>query len=229
MKQISTKALVLKRINFGEADRILTLLTSTEGRISLLAKGVRKPKSKLAGGLELFAVNDITFIDGKSELKTVISTRINEHFSNIGLSVERTMAAYDLLKAVDQYTKSGVDPGVYEVLEKALRGLNSLSNEQEIVYVWFSSHLLVLVGSGINIEKPMDAPKFQEDNRYSFSYEDMSFYESKKGAYEANHIKFLRLVIKSGLPEKLKIIENSGLLALDLNSLLQHSITMNKA
>ena len=69
MNNSTTQAIILKRINFGEADRILTAITPEYGKISILAKGVRRSKSKLAGGLELFSVTDIGFINGKSNLK----------------------------------------------------------------------------------------------------------------------------------------------------------------
>lgn len=50
---LHTRAIVLRRTNYGETDRILNLLTP-EGKKSVLAKGVRREKSKLAGGIELF-------------------------------------------------------------------------------------------------------------------------------------------------------------------------------
>jgi len=48
-----TEAIVLKRVNVGEADKILTLYTPNPGKLSAIAKGVRRPKSKLGGHLEL--------------------------------------------------------------------------------------------------------------------------------------------------------------------------------
>lgn len=62
---IVTSGIVLNRINFGEADRILTVITPDQGKLSLIAKGVRKEKSKLAGGIELFSVSNISFIPPK--------------------------------------------------------------------------------------------------------------------------------------------------------------------
>ncbi|HRQ86596.1 MAG TPA: recombination protein O N-terminal domain-containing protein, partial [Candidatus Saccharibacteria bacterium] len=50
MKTERTRAIILRRTNYGEADRILQLLTP-EGRKSAIARGVRKEKSKLAGGI----------------------------------------------------------------------------------------------------------------------------------------------------------------------------------
>ena len=61
----TTSAIILKRVDYGEADRILTLLTPDHGKLSLMAKGVRKIKSKLAGGIELFSISTITFAEGR--------------------------------------------------------------------------------------------------------------------------------------------------------------------
>ena len=82
MKTISTQAIVLKRSNYREADRILRVITPDRGKISLIAKAVRKPKSKLAGGIELFSVNEISYIEGKSDLSTLVSSRAS-HLSPI--------------------------------------------------------------------------------------------------------------------------------------------------
>jgi DNA repair protein RecO (recombination protein O) len=57
MKTIVTKGIVLTRTDYGEADRILHFLTPDQGKIAGIAKGVRKSKSKLAGGIELFSVS----------------------------------------------------------------------------------------------------------------------------------------------------------------------------
>ena len=52
------RAIVLRRTNYGEADRILQLLTP-KGKRSVMAKGARRERSKLAGGIELFALCDV--------------------------------------------------------------------------------------------------------------------------------------------------------------------------
>ena len=61
-----TPALVLKRRNFGEADRLLTLLTPSHGKFDALAKGARKPASKKTGHVELFTRADVLIARGRS-------------------------------------------------------------------------------------------------------------------------------------------------------------------
>jgi DNA repair protein RecO len=68
--QIVTKGIVLSRRDYQEADRILSVLTPDNGKVSLIAKGVRKPKSKLAGGIELFSVSQLTYLPSHNDLKT---------------------------------------------------------------------------------------------------------------------------------------------------------------
>jgi DNA repair protein RecO (recombination protein O) len=229
MKQISTQAIILKRINFGEADRILTVLTSDHGQVSILAKGVRKAKSKLAGGLELFSVSDINYIDGKSDLKTTVSTRLKVHFKNIVSDVNRTMVGYDFIKVLTSFSEHSKEPEYYTLLEKGLESLDDLNINVSLVEVWFYSKLLALNGSGINIEKPLDEAKFSETEMYDFSFDDMCFYVSKSGKFGPNHIKFLRLVNKSVEPKQLLTINDHDLLAGSLQETIKQSAIIHKA
>lgn len=213
MKQITSSAILLRRLNYGEADRILTVITPGDGKISLLAKGVRKSKSKLAGGIELLSVSDITFIEGRGELKTVISTRLQRHFQNIIKDVEKTMLAYELLKAVDKVTHTGAEEGVFELLSHALEGLDDNKTNKVLVAVWFTVCLLRIQGSGINLEKPLNAKVFSDDAKYDFSYDDRSFYVSDGGLFDPKVIKFLRLVERADNPLRLRTIQQADELA----------------
>ena len=94
-----TLAIVLRRTDFGEADRIINLLTPG-GKVSAMARGVRKPKSKLAGGIEFFALNEVVLIEGKSEMRTLSSARMREFFGEILKDFERTEFAYQAIKTV---------------------------------------------------------------------------------------------------------------------------------
>jgi DNA repair protein RecO (recombination protein O) len=82
MDNVKTKAIVLRRTNYGEADRILNILTPM-GKMSVMAKGVRKTQSKLAGGIELFCVSDVVVHRGKGDLGVLTSARLVEFYSEI--------------------------------------------------------------------------------------------------------------------------------------------------
>lgn len=66
MEHIKTKGLVIKEINVGEADKILKVFTKLIGKISVSAKGARKPKSHLAAGTQLFSYCDFLIYQGRN-------------------------------------------------------------------------------------------------------------------------------------------------------------------
>jgi len=68
---IKTEAVVLRSIRYGEADRVLHLYTPGRGRVSAIAKGSRKPRSRFGGRLEPFFRVDLTLHEGRSDLLTV--------------------------------------------------------------------------------------------------------------------------------------------------------------
>jgi hypothetical protein len=61
----TTDAIVLKRLNLGEADRIVTLYTPEHGKLRAIAKGARRPASRLAGHLELFSLGALQLARGR--------------------------------------------------------------------------------------------------------------------------------------------------------------------
>src|ERR1700757_3472845 len=98
MKQLLTTGIILSRTDFGEADRIITVLTPDHGKLRLMARGARKPKSKMAGGIELFSVSDLTFIEGKGEIGALISSRLHSHYGHIVENIERVQLGSELIK-----------------------------------------------------------------------------------------------------------------------------------
>lgn len=203
MKQTVTRAIVLSRINYGEADRILTMFTPDQGKIRAIAKGVRKTTSKLAGGIELFGINHITFITGKSELYTLISSRLDKHFGNIVSDINRTMFGYDALKIVNKMTEDAAGEEYFDLLACTLSGLNNKDLDLELVRLWFYVRLLMLGGHVPNLTKDNRGEKLAENETYGFNFDDMAFQKSGHGNFKSSHIKLLRLSEQVNSPEKL--------------------------
>jgi len=228
VKQSTTQAIILKRINFGEADRIVTVLTP-QGKMSMLAKGVRKPKSKLAGGLELFCVSDVTYINGRSDLKTITSTKLNLHCKTIPSEISRSMAGYEILKAMSIYSDHTDEPDMFMLTRSSFEALDDSSMPIGIVQVWFTMQLMQIIGSSINLERPLRSEVFSEQQMYSFSYDDMAFFTDVDGQFTPNSIKFLRLVQRSKTPNKLLVIDGAEGFCVDLVPLMQNLLLINRA
>ncbi len=207
MKQLVSRAIVLSRTNFGEADRIISVLTPDSGKLRLLAKGVRKIKSRMAGGIELFSINDITYLQGRNEIGTLISSRLVSNFGYIVKDVDRTMYAYDVLKLINRITEESPDPDYYYLLANVLASLDSES-DINLVKVWLNIQLLKIDGHMPNLVSDAEDNKLKADTNYMFSFDNMSFIEHHAGTYNSSHIKLLRLTASS---EPIKISKVSGI------------------
>lgn len=223
MKQIVTKGIVLRRTNFGEADRIITVLTVDQGKIRLVAKGARRIKSKLAGGIELLSLNDITFAPGKGDLGTLISARLVTNFGNIVTDVERTMYTYDVLKMIDKATEDTADEDYYVTLAYTLDAINTLSVSLDWIRLWLTMRLLRLGGHEPNLTTTRQGNQLQATDNFTFSFDDMTFEPHPAGVFNATAIKLLRLSIEARSPRQIAQITNSDKI---LPSLVQLTRTM---
>lgn len=206
-EQVVTTGIVLSRNDFQEADRLLTILTPDHGKIKTIAKGVRRPNSKLAGGIELFSISNITFLRGRGDFATLVSTRLLTHYGNIVKDINRTMLGYDLLKRMNRLTEEAAGEEYYKLLEATLAGLNDLELTAELVELWFTMQLLFTTGHGPNLRTDSGGNKLSADERYLFDFDAMAFRIQAKGPYGANHIKLMRLGAGTEEPIVLKQVK----------------------
>lgn len=209
MKQINTQAIILNRTEYGEADRILTVLTPDTGKLSLIAKGVRRIKSKLAGGIELFSISDISFIRGRGEVGTLTSTRLIRHYGNIVSDVNRTMLGYDLIKQLNKATEDEPELAYFELIEQAFAALDDQTIDLRLVRMWFLMQLLRIDGHTPNLHTDKVGARLEANKTYNFSFEDMAFAERSDSLFGADQIKFLRVGFAGNRPAVMQKI--SGL------------------
>jgi DNA repair protein RecO (recombination protein O) len=200
MNQLVTTAIVLARTDYGEADRIVTVLTPTDGKLRLIAKGVRRVKSKLAGGVELFSVADITYIRGRGEVGTLVSARLRTHYGHIVQDIDRTMLGYDLIKQLNRETEDEPELDYFELLEQAFAALDDSNLSLDLIRLWFVAQLLRLSGHTPNLTHDVSGAKLSAEQTYEFSYDDQSFVVRPDGNFGADDIKFLRLVFGGNQP-----------------------------
>lgn len=95
------EAIILKRKNIGETDRILTLLTKQFGKLKVIAKGIRKTSSKRSPHLELFTHVDLVLHKGKT-WDSVTEVNGMETFQGLRTHLSRITIAYYLCELVDR-------------------------------------------------------------------------------------------------------------------------------
>lgn len=221
MKQLQTRGIVLSRTDYGEADRILTLLTPDEGKLRLMARGVRKQNSKLAGGIELFSVSDISFMRGKGEIGTLISTRLVKYYDNIVRNIERVQLGYELIKMLNKATEDQPEPEYFEIMEQAFKALDDPAIDLQLIRLWFSAQLLRQAGHSPNLHTTTNGDKLAADQIYNFNLDDMAFSPHPEGRFTSDDIKFLRLVFSGNHPHVLAKVQASDNLTANNLSLVQ--------
>jgi DNA repair protein RecO (recombination protein O) len=118
---VKTEAIVLRSLRYGEADRILHLYTPHRGRLSAIAKGVRKARTRFGGRLEPFFRLEAVLHEGRSDLLTVTSVstlaahaRLREHAAALDVAARCCDAVGRLFATDDPH------PGVYHLLANEL-------------------------------------------------------------------------------------------------------------
>jgi DNA repair protein RecO (recombination protein O) len=114
---LKTEAVVLRTIRYGEADRILHLYTRDRGRVSAMAKGVRRTRTRFGGRLEPFFRLDMVLYEGRSDLLTVTSAetveghpRLREHAGALDAAARACDAVARLFETSEPH------PAVYHLL-----------------------------------------------------------------------------------------------------------------
>lgn len=209
MNQQNTTGIILTRTDYGEADRIITLLTPDYGKLRLMAKGVRRIKSKLAGGIELFSVSNITFIRGRGDIGILVSTRLIKHYGKIIQDIERVQLGYGLIKILNKITEDAPETAYFTMLSDAFAALDDSDISSKLIECWFYTQLLRHGGFAPNLTTEAGGEKLVPSKKYSFSYDDSAFFAINTGNFSADHIKFLRLLLSGNQPKVLQQVQGN--------------------
>ncbi|MBR3257300.1 DNA repair protein RecO [Candidatus Saccharibacteria bacterium] len=220
---IRTRAIVLRRTNFGEADRIINFLTK-EGPVSAIAKGVRKEKSKLAGGVELFCVSEITLHEGlNNRLCVLTSARMLEHFGNIVYNLSELELASFVMKKIGSACENASGPEYFDLLEQILAALNAGVNP-ELVETWFWFNFARVGGEQINLIKDVEGAKLDPFCSYVWDSTESALRKQLGGNVGPEEIKLMRLILSSDL----KTVSRVNDISTKLPTILHIGKTINR-
>lgn len=121
-------AVVLGSYKFGEADRVVVLLTQNHGKIRAVAKGIRKTKSSIGARLEPMSHVDVSLRTGR-ELDTIDQVRLVEPLQVLRSDFDRLRQGLSMVEAINKITpdKEPV-PHLFDLLTRALHFLNQQSS-----------------------------------------------------------------------------------------------------
>ncbi|MBI2103668.1 DNA repair protein RecO [Candidatus Woesebacteria bacterium] len=161
-RSYSSEGIVLARRNFGEADRIIVIFSKNFGKVSFIAKGVRRPKSKKRGHLEVFSHLKFQAASGKG-LDILTEAEIVDNFSAIRKNLKKVAVAYFLMEAVGRTTHENESHS--EVFDLTIEYLNKLKTAKSLkkLRLDFILRLLTVLGFWPK-DKPMLDPDSQLEN-----------------------------------------------------------------
>jgi DNA repair protein RecO (recombination protein O) len=145
-RNYQTEAVIIKKTRLGEADSILTMYTPDMGKIQGFAKSLRRPRSKMAGHLELLTHSKVSLARGRN-LDTITGSQTISGF--LPLKNDLWLASYGLyvIELVNQFTaEHDNNPSLFQLLLDTLHNLCREEIDKESVLCYFELHLLGEVG-----------------------------------------------------------------------------------
>ena len=156
MPGFSTNAILLKKIEYGDHDYIISFLTEAQGKISVIAKNAKQSVRRFSGALDLFSVNHIqcTYPKRNKDALTILSQADLENgFPNIRYDVFKTAYASFWVELVHSWLEEDrPQPELYALLRFTLDALHKGTIDKEVLSLLFQIRFMVISGFSPNIE-----------------------------------------------------------------------------
>lgn len=170
MTIIKTKGIVIKRVNLGEADKIITLLTKDRGKIRAIAKGVRKPKAKLAGFLDLFHYNEYLIAEGRN-LDIITNASTVENWYGINQNLSQVALAYYMAETIDKLIEETQEIGdIFDLIYFCFDTLCLNKINLDVLRSFFEINIVSALGYKPELDRCIECNQvIQKDAWFSFA------------------------------------------------------------
>ncbi|MGI8589158.1 MAG: DNA repair protein RecO [Chloroflexia bacterium] len=210
-----TEGIVLRRSEVGEADYILTLYTPHLGKIRVVARGVRKPTSHIAGHVELFSRSKLMLATARN-LDIVTQCETVDPHRRIGEDLDRMARAFYLAELVDRLTPDEQENyPVYKLLAESLTHLDTVPLP-DLLLRWYDLQLLGLLGYRPELTQCISCRQTLEPvvNAWSPAQGGVLCPNCKRAGVARDMsvaaFKMLRLMQRSPWPEVMRLWERTG-------------------
>lgn len=164
-----------------------------------MAKGVRREKSKLAGGIELFAISDVVIGEGKGDLGILTSAQLIHFYRHIMEDYDRLQFGYRAIKLVSKASDTIDEPEWFDLLSEVLAALDAITIPQELIETWFLLRYSGLLGRELNLDLDVDGAALLPNTNYRYDSGEQGLRPQQSGEVTTEHIKLLRLVATRSL------------------------------
>lgn len=169
MSYLKIKGIVIKEVNVGEADKIVTLLTKPKGKITAIAKGARRPRSGFVAGTQFLSYSDLMLFGGK-DMFSLNSCEVIEPFYEIRNDIEKlTYAAHFAELTSDTIQENQPAGKVLQLFLNTLHMLSKTQKQPELLARIFELRLLSITGYAPFIRSCIVCGR-DDCESYSFSF-----------------------------------------------------------
>jgi len=156
-----TDAIVLSRFDLGEADRVLTLVTPGHGKLKAIAKGIRRPASRLGGSLEPFAELRVALAHGRT-FDVVTEVRVGHAWLRLRDSLPGTATAWYIAELADRSLEERADAeAIYGLLRRAYELLDG-GMPPDRVARWYEMRLADELGMRPEVDRCVECDRTLE-------------------------------------------------------------------
>jgi DNA repair protein RecO (recombination protein O) len=158
-----TEAIVLSRFELGEADRVLTLLTPHDGKLKAIAKGVRRPKSRLGGAVEPFAELHLVMARART-FDVITSASVGHAWLSLRDRLESTATAWYIAELAERAVEERAFAyPVYALLRRAYQLLDDGMSPNRVAR-WFEFGLADALGMRPEVERCVECDRTLEQD-----------------------------------------------------------------
>lgn len=156
------EALVLRVVNYQESSRIITLFTLELGKIAVIAKGARKPKSRFAGLFELGNHLEVhLFYKEGRGVHTLKEADFSSRFFNLRTDPDKYITLQRILELATQLIEDEeVNPEKWQFLKTMLTWLNKVEEHPANLFAYIQIRFANLQGIGLSLDFEMQEPDF---------------------------------------------------------------------
>ena len=153
MNNYVTEAINLKSYNLNDADKIIVMYSKDNGLIKGVAKGIKKPKSKLGARMDLLVANSLQLLKGRS-MDTILQAQTVNSFKKTKEDIDKIMYSSYISELVMNFGEGTetISKDIYELLYKALDSVSSAESKKDALIAVVKFQLKILLFMGFCVE-----------------------------------------------------------------------------
>jgi DNA repair protein RecO (recombination protein O) len=172
LKNFSSRAFVIKTVDYGEADSIVTLFTEDRGKLSTFARNAKKSKKRFGTAIDIFNFLNASFSSRKtaSFMPNLESISVINYFENIRKNIVTVALASSMVELFNEMTAENVrNDGLFKFLYLYLDEVNSNSVKKSVLPIW-QLKFLRMTGLGPNFSSCLSCRKAEASGRNFFVF-----------------------------------------------------------